>query len=223
MIKNKDRVSFLIDYIEGLEIKDEKGGIYTGYVESVDFPNKGNVIVKTEEDGQTIEERAVVKNSIPGQTVKFMVNKKKHGKCEGRLLEVVCQADTETNERCEHFGKCGGCVYQTVKYEEQLKMKENAVKKLLAPVINTEYEWEGIIGSPVSSEYRNKMEFSFGDEVKDGPIALGLHKRNSMYDIVTVTGCKIVDNDYRKYSSVYMIMHLRKSHLLPQNEARGVS
>ena len=77
-------------------------------------------------------------------------------------------------------------------------MKENAVKKLLAPVINTEYEWEGIIGSPVSSEYRNKMEFSFGDEVKDGPIALGLHKRNSMYDIVTVTGCKIVDNDYRK-------------------------
>jgi len=171
----------------------KKGGIYTGYVESVDFPNKGNVIVKTEEDGQTIEEKAVVKNSIPGQTVKFMVNKKKHGKCEGRLLEVVCQADTETNERCEHFGKCGGCVYQTVRYEEQLKMKENAVKKLLAPVINTEYEWEGIIGSPVSSEYRNKM-----DEVKDGPIALGLHKRNSMYDIVTVTGCKIVDNDYRK-------------------------
>ena len=176
----------------------KKGGIYTGYVESVDFPNKGNVIVKTEEDGQTIEEKVVVKNSIPGQTVKFMVNKKKHGKCEGRLLEVVCQADTETNERCEHFGKCGGCVYQTVKYEEQLKMKENAVKKLLDPVINTEYEWEGIIGSPVSSEYRNKMEFSFGDEVKDGPIALGLHKRNSMYDIVTVTGCKIVDNDYRK-------------------------
>ena len=176
----------------------KKGGIYTGYVESVDFPNKGNVIVKTEEDGQIIKEKAVVKNSIPGQTVKFMVNKKKHGKCEGRLLEVVCQADIETNERCEHFGKCGGCVYQTVRYEEQLKMKENAVKKLLAPVINTEYEWEGIIGSPVSSEYRNKMEFSFGDEVKDGPIALGLHKRNSMYDIVTVTGCKIVDNDYRK-------------------------
>ena len=38
----------------------KKGGIYTGYVESVDFPNKGNVIVKTEEDGQTIEEKAVV-------------------------------------------------------------------------------------------------------------------------------------------------------------------
>ena len=47
----------------------KKGGIYTGYVESVDFPNKGNVIVEIEEDGQLIKEKAVVKNSIPGQTV----------------------------------------------------------------------------------------------------------------------------------------------------------
>ena len=81
----------------------KKGGIYTGYVDSVDFPNKGNVIVEIEEDGQLIKEKAVVKNTIPGQTVTFMVNKKKHGKCEGRLLEVVRQSDTETNERCEHF------------------------------------------------------------------------------------------------------------------------
>ena len=75
-------------------------------------------------------------------------------------------------------------------------MKEITVKKILDPVIKTDYDWEGIIGSPVSSEYRNKMEYSFGDEIKDGPIALGLHKRNSMYDIVTVTECKIVDNEY---------------------------
>ena len=54
----------------------KKGGIYTGYVESVDFPNKGNVVVRTEEDGQVIEEKAVVKNSIPGQTVKFMVTRR---------------------------------------------------------------------------------------------------------------------------------------------------
>ena len=47
-------------------------------------------------------------------------------------------------------------------------------------------------------EYRNKMEFSFGDEEKDGPLALGMHKRGSFYDIVTVDGCRIVDGDYRK-------------------------
>ena len=95
----------------------KKGGIYTGYVESVDFPNKGNVIVKTEEDGQTIEEKAVVKNSIPGQTTSRSLPS--HLPCFFlfTINLTVCQADTETNERCEHFGKCGGCVYQTVKYE----------------------------------------------------------------------------------------------------------
>ena len=51
------------------------------------------------------------------------------------------------------------------------------------------YEFEGIKGSPRQSEYRNKMEFSFGDEYKDGPLALGLHKRGSFYDIVTVDQC----------------------------------
>ena len=54
--------------------------------------------------------------------------------------------------------------------------------------------------SPRQFGYRNKMEYTFGDEVKDGPLALGMHKRGSFYDIVTVDGCKIVDDDYRKDS-----------------------
>ena len=72
------------------------------------------------------------------------------------------------------------------------------MEKLLREVVSGELPFEGIIGSPVTEEYRNKMEFSFGDEYKDGPLALGLHKRNSMYDIVPVTECKIIDEDYRK-------------------------
>ncbi len=112
------------------------------------------------------------------------------------------ELDAETSERLAQGVRIKEILkqpqYQPMPVEYQIIIIYAAVKKLLDPVINTEYEWEGIIGSPVSSEYRNKMEFSFGDEVKDGPIALGLHKRNSMYDIVTVTGCKIVDNDYRK-------------------------
>ncbi|MGN0329561.1 MAG: 23S rRNA (uracil(1939)-C(5))-methyltransferase RlmD [Lachnospira sp.] len=176
----------------------KKGNTYTGYVEYVDFPNKAYVSAQVEEDGVKSVETAVVKNAIPGQTVSFMVNKKKHGKCEGRLLEVVKQADCESNERCPHFGLCGGCVYQTVSYDNQLKMKEKQVHKLLSSVIEGDFCFEGITGSPVSEEYRNKMEFTFGDEYKDGPLSLGLHKRNSMYDIVSVLDCKIVDEDYRK-------------------------
>lgn len=179
----------------GMEYRLKKGSVYEGKVEKVDFPNKATVWV-TDDDGQ--KEKAIVKNAIPGQTVRFCVNKKRKGHCEGRLMEVVEKSPLETNPACPHFGKCGGCTYQTVAYEEQLKIKSAQVEKLLSEVVSGELPFEGIIGSPVTEEYRNKMEFSFGDEYKDGPLALGLHKRNSMYDIVPVTECKIIDEDYRK-------------------------
>ncbi len=175
----------------------KKGQIYTGKVQYADFPNKAVVVVNSdnlEDNGKKV----IVKNSIPGQTVRFMVNKKRKDKCEGRLLEVLEVSPIETNEKCKHFGQCGGCVYQSVSYDKQLDIKCEQIRKILTHAIRGEFEFEGIIGSPVSEEYRNKMEFSFGDEVKDGDLALGLHKRNSMYDIVTVDGCKIVDSDYRK-------------------------
>ena len=175
----------------------KKGETYTGRVQHVDFPNKAVVFTESEnpeDNGQKV----IVKNSIPGQKVRFMVNKKRGGKCEGRLLQVLENAPSETADRCKHFGTCGGCVYQSVQYEEQLKMKEAQVHKLLSEAVDGELNFEGIIGSPCQEAYRNKMEFSFGDEVKGGELALGLHKRNSMYDIVTVDGCKIVDEDYHK-------------------------
>lgn len=157
----------------GMEYRLKKGSVYEGKVEKVDFPNKATVWV-TDEDGQ--KEKAIVKNAIPGQTVRFCVNKKRKGHCEGRLMEVVEKSPLETNPACPHFGKCGGCTYQTVAYKEQLKIKSTQVEKLLREVVSGELPFEGIIGSPVTEEYRNKMEFSFGDEYKDGPLALGLHQ-----------------------------------------------
>ena len=101
-------------------------------------------------------------------------------------LKGVEKSPIETNNVCKYFGVCGGCTYQSVGYDEQLKLKKEQVQKILSSVIDGDFGFEGIIGSPCFEEYRNKMEFSFGDEVKDGDLALGLHKRNSTYDIVTV-------------------------------------
>ena len=170
----------------------KKGQVYEGSVVRVDFPNKGIVCVG--------DETAVVKNSLPGQKVKFSVNKVCKGKAEGRLLEVTEKSPLETGRTCSLFGLCGGCTYLSLPYEEQLKVKEEQVKRLLDSVLNKQEEawiFEGIKGSPKAYEYRNKMEFSFGDEYKDGPLALGMHKRGSFYDIVTVADCEIVDADYR--------------------------
>ena len=172
----------------------KKGQIIEGIVQRVDFPNKG--IVETE-DGV-----CVVKNALPGQRVQCAVNKVRHGKAEGRMLQVLAPSPLECGSPCPHFGVCGGCTYLSFPYEEQLKIKEAQVQKLLGCVLcklnGDGYRYEGIKSSPICFGYRNKMEFSFGDEVKDGPLALGMHKRGSFYDIVSVTDCQIVDEDYRK-------------------------
>ena len=167
----------------------KKGEAYIGIVERMEFPNKGIVFI----DG----EKAVVKNALPGQEVHFVVNKKRNGICEGRLLKVSRESELEKEKnRCPHFGICGGCVSQSIPYEEQLKIKEKQVKDLIDRVCR-DYEFEGIKRSPIHEGYRGKMEFSFGDAYKDGPLSLGMHKRGSFYDIVTVNDCKIVDQDYR--------------------------
>ncbi|MCM1049810.1 MAG: class I SAM-dependent RNA methyltransferase [Clostridiales bacterium] len=170
----------------------KKGSIVEGIVQRVDFPNKG--IVETEEG------ICVVKNALPGQKVRCSVNKVRKGKAEGRLLEILEPSALERTSPCLHFGICGSCVYQSLPYTEQLKIKESQVKKLLDSVLanQDDFCFEGIKPSPVECGYRNKMEFSFGDEVKDGPLSLGMHKRGSFYDIVSVTECQIVDEDYRK-------------------------
>ena len=175
----------------------KKGQVLEGIVEKVEFPNKGIVRVEGE------DRKVIVKNTIEGQRIRFSVNKLRKGKAEGRMLEILEQSPLETEEACPYFGKCGGCTYRTVSYEEQLKQKERQVKDLLRPVLSNygkeiDRIFEGIEKSPRMLEYRNKMEFSFGDEVKDGPLSLGMHKRGSFHDIVTVDGCQIVDEDYSK-------------------------
>ena len=173
----------------------KKGQIVEGIIERVDFPNKG--ILRTE-DGT----RVIVKNAIMGQKVSAAVNKVRKGKCEGRLLEILEKSALELPEPgCVHYGICGGCTFQSLPYEEQLKMKEKQVKDLIDAVITEEnkgYEFLPIKASPRPKAYRNKMEFSFGDEYKDGPLALGMHKRGSFYDIVNVGECQIVDEDFRR-------------------------
>ena len=170
----------------------KKGQILEGKIREVVFPNKG--IAEVENENKPV----IVKNSLAGQKVRFSINKIRKGKCEGRLLEVLEKSPVEIEPACPHFGACGGCTYQNLPYEEQLSMKKQQVKALMDGAVQGEYIFEGIKGSPKIFAYRNKMEFSFGDEIKDGPLALGLHKRGSFYDIVNVPDCQIVCGDFGK-------------------------
>ena len=176
----------------------KKGEVYEGIIEKVEFPNKGYVMVE--------DQRVLVKNGIPGQRIRFMIQKKRKNKAQGRIMEVLEKSPLEKREPvCGVFPACGGCMYQTMPYEEQLRMKELQIRELLEDVLVREgqtdkdgkpdFLWEGIHGSPIEFCYRNKMEFSFGDEYKDGPLSLGLHKKGSTYDVLNSGDCKLVHKD----------------------------
>lgn len=170
----------------------KKKEIFEGIIEKVEFPNKGKVYVAEEDCYVT------VKNGIPGQKILFMINKFKNEQAEGRLLEVLESSPMETREPvCSLFPACGGCMYQTMSYDAQLEMKANQMKEIIDEAIlpGCTYTFEGIKASPKEFAYRNKMEFSFGDEYKDGPLSLGLHKKGSTYDVLTAADCQLVHSD----------------------------
>ncbi len=167
----------------------KKKDIITVKIDGVRFPNKAYGFV----DG----EKVIVKNGVPGQIVSAQVIKKRGGNVEARLLEVTERSELERQEGCcSHYEICGGCTYQTMKRQAELDMKEQQVKTLLEDAGIHVESWEGITPSPLETGYRNKCEFSFGDEVKDGPLALGMRKKMSHYEVVTLKDCNIVDVDF---------------------------
>ena len=182
----------------------KKKQILTGVVERVDFPNKAVVKAQVPQPDESVAtEYAIVKGALPGQTVEFSVKKARKNKCEGRLRTVLKKGQLEAREaKCPNFGTCGGCNYQEIPYEQQLALKKEQVLRLIDAVYEGDgYQYDGILSVRKDGQYRewgyrNKMEFSFGDAVKDGPLTLGLHKKGSFHDIVDAEGCQIVHPDY---------------------------
>ena len=191
--------------------------LLTGTVSEVDFPNKGT-LMPTGEIPEMPEEIPAgicyvnptkeygpmhIKNVLPGQ--KWLVSTHKKGRFskEAKPLQLLEKAPYEVAPPCPHAGECGGCSYQTVPYEKQLELKEKQVKKLLRDIpgireAEEEGRWLPIRKSPLMEGYRNKMEFSFGDAFKGGPLTLGLHKRGAFHDIISTSACRLVHEDLRK-------------------------
>lgn len=187
--------------------KEKKGSLQEeqkGEKESLQEEQKGEKgslqEEQRDENGQSFSlTKIVVKDVLPGQKIKFCLTRNASGRKEGKLLEVITPSEREGRvPSCPHFGSCGGCAYQTMPYNEQLRLKEEQGKQLLQGFLKEETIWEGILGSPTEFRYRNKMEYSFGDEVKDGEITLGMHKKGSFYDVLTTDQCQIVEEDFNR-------------------------
>lgn len=97
---------------------------------------------------------------------------------------------------CAQKEICGGCLYQGIEYDDQLKKKEEAVLSYLEENHIHCAHYEGMEPAPSTMAYRNKMEYTFGDLVKDGEMTLGMHKRRSFMSVLNTDDCMLVNDDF---------------------------
>ena len=141
--------------------------------------------------------KIMIEGGWAGEKANVFITKNRGERAEAVIREVLVKAPFETEGPCPHFGRCGGCATGGITYSKQLEVKRDYVLGLFKKA-NIPYKgFEGIIPSPVTEGYRNKMEFSFGNEFKDGPLTLGMHERGLHHNIVTVKDCMISPKDYR--------------------------
>ncbi len=154
--------------------------------------------IGTADDGKTI----IIDGGAPGDLVNILTTKQRKSYYQGKITEFHKYSDIRTKPKCEHFGICGGCKWQHIKYEEQLKFKEDEVKNNLVRIGNlTLPKITPIKGAVNNYFYRNKMEYSFSDsrwlsldEIKSKKIikeknALGFHIPGMWNKVVDINKC----------------------------------
>lgn len=137
-----------------------------------------------------------VPNSLPGETVRcdlFHCKTKKVPGLLAKVTEVITPSLSRIQPKCKHFSSCGGCTWQQMPYDEQLAIKEATLRDLFADVVTESCAFYPIIGCPSPWYYRNKMEFSFSQDLK-GQKFLGLIMRCSKGRVFNVEECHLVDS-----------------------------
>ena len=167
-------------------------------IEIIDTANKGKSVAKHE--GRAI----FVKGGVPGDICNITVFKRKKKFWEARIDKIHTYSDRRTEPKCEHFGTCGGCKWQNMKYESQLEFKQNEVLNNLKRIGGIKLtENAEIIGSENKYFYRNKMEFTFSNkrwltlaEVKSeieiaDKDALGFHVPGMFDKVININNCHL--------------------------------
>ena len=182
----------------------KRGSQVTIKIEKTEFPSVGI----SEFEGKKL----YIKGAFPGQTVKGTVKKKRDTYADVKLVEVLEKAPYEIEAPCPHFGVCGGCSSQNLTYEKQLELLSDEVCELFEDKDIPMGMYLGVKGSENTWEYRNKMEFTFGDLEKGGELTLGMHMKGKSFGVLTVDNCMIVDEDFRKVLTL-TVDYFRKQNL----------
>lgn len=144
----------------------------------------------------------------PGDVVDIQIDRKKRSYAEGHIAEMICPSEDRVDPQCKHFGVCGGCKWQHLPYNLQLKTKQQQVYDALTRIAKVDFpEITPILGCEKIYGYRNKMEYTFSDrrwrtweEVKSGvefdgaPEALGFHITGAFDKVLHIDECKLQED-----------------------------
>jgi len=156
-------------------------------ISHIKFPNIG---VGMTEDGRKI----AIKGGLPGQRLRVQIFRK--GKVpKAKILEVLTPSPYEIAPECPVFGLCGGCSFQNIPYDYEVELKTAMVKRVLEP-LNLAHAFLPTIAAVSDCGYRNKMEYSFGDDGTEGNLTLGMRKRGSFYEAVNAECCLLAHPDF---------------------------
>ncbi|MBF1606258.1 MAG: 23S rRNA (uracil(1939)-C(5))-methyltransferase RlmD, partial [Prevotella shahii] len=144
---------------------------------------------------------------VPGDVVDLKIRKKKHSYCEAEVVRFVKYSETRAEPVCQHFGVCGGCKWQNLPYEEQLRAKQQQVFDQLSRISHVQLpEFNPIMGSQLTLHYRNKLEFGCSNkrwltreqvasgETFDTMNAIGFHITGAFDKILPIEKCWLMDD-----------------------------
>ena len=148
---------------------------------------------------------------VPGDVCDIQIRRKKHSFAEGEVVRFIEFSNVRATPFCQHFGVCGGCKWQMLPYEEQLKMKQQQVYDQLHRIGKVELpEFRPILGSVKTQEYRNKLDFGCANkrwltslELKDESLekntpAIGFHITGAFDKILPIEKCWLMDDLHNK-------------------------
>lgn len=182
----------------------------TVLIDTVGYPNRSRGYIleepKTEDNADAARlpirkwprgRAMVAKGGLPGQIWSGITGRTRGDAKEVDLWDLLERSPLERRADCHQDDRCGGCCYRTLRYETELLLKGNQVKELFANA-GLSHLSVGIQRSPLIDRYRNKMEYTFGDAVKGGPLMLGMHRPKRFYEIVETPDCRIVPEDFNR-------------------------
>lgn len=190
--------------LEGVDHKLKRNEVIEVKIEDHSFPATGIGMV----DGRKVQ----VKGAFLEEVIQCRANQVRSDRAKGRYMSLTQKASYAVDPPCIHYGKCGGCISQHVPLPIQRNFKEEEVKKLFRQNDLDMGEYLGFTGEDEQYEYRNKMEFTFGDEVKGGELTLGMHMRGMKNSVINTPECLLVTKDFREIHH-YTIEYFKEKEL----------